>query len=325
MPTLTPGDDIASGTNADDIISGLDGADRISAGGGADVVDGDAGDDLLRGMSGDDRLRGGSADDLLHAGAGAGSGDYVDAGDGADRIYIEFGQVYGRAGDDVVTVSGPSYVAVYGEDGADRIYGSTTSGPDGGILDGGAGDDIIQGRASQYSIHGGDGNDRLFGGVGDDTLFGNGLEDSLYGGEGADVLDGGFGADLLDGGGTSGAADQLTGGAGADTFVFKIGQLETIITDYAYGEDILDLSSFAGHSWSVSDSGAGGRVTFDTGDSLTFTGWDSGSADMFVNEILNGGIPGGGMDGGIPMLPPEEGSHRLSAFSFTHGEWLIAG
>ena len=40
--------------------------------------------------------------------------------------------------------------------------------------------------------------------------------------------------------------DQLTGGAGADTFVFTPDHGTDTITDFTDGEDTIDLSAFAG-------------------------------------------------------------------------------
>ena len=43
--------------------------------------------------------------------------------------------------------------------------------------------------------------------------------------------------------GTSGD-DTLTGGAGADTFFFGLNQGNDVVTDFANGEDFIDLTQF---------------------------------------------------------------------------------
>src|SRR5262249_32487729 len=81
------------------------------------------------------------------------------------------------------------------------------------IFDGGGGNDefrpAVTGRA-RVIAHGGGGDDTLYGGVGDDELYGDGGRDTLYALNGRDTLFGGSG----------GAVDVLSGGPGADTFVF---------------------------------------------------------------------------------------------------------
>ena len=59
----------------------------------------------------------------------------------------------------------------------------------------------------------------------------------------ADTLIGGAGDDTIAG---LAGDDTLTGGAGADTFVFASGNGHDTITDFADGEDTIDLSAFSG-------------------------------------------------------------------------------
>jgi Ca2+-binding RTX toxin-like protein len=82
-----------------------------------------------------------------------------------------------------------------------------------------AGDDTLYGGAGRDTLIGGDGNDRLLGGSGQDRLLGGAGQDQLVSGDDRSVLSGGAGhdrltADLRD------AGHRLTGGAGADAFVF---------------------------------------------------------------------------------------------------------
>jgi Ca2+-binding RTX toxin-like protein len=95
------------------------------------------------------------------------------------------------------------------------------------VYHGGAGDDYFQNLTSVRAVaYGGAGADALYGGAGADVLYGEDGNDELNGGAGNDSLFGGAGLDFLDGadgndylnGGNDGIADQMTGGAGADTF-----------------------------------------------------------------------------------------------------------
>jgi Ca2+-binding RTX toxin-like protein len=81
-----------------------------------------------------------------------------------------------------------------------------TDGPD--LLRGRFLDDMIDGRGGDDQINGYDGDDTLMGGAGDDVLIDTDLErDYLNGGEGDDSIH-------------SYGVDVLTGGDGADTFVY---------------------------------------------------------------------------------------------------------
>ena len=68
-------------------------------------------------------------------------------------------------------------------------------------------------------------------------VFGNKGNDTLNGVAGFDTLDGGVGNDKL----VAGLGDELTGGAGNDTFIFKKGAAQTSITDNM--TSITDLTS----------------------------------------------------------------------------------
>ena len=119
------------------------------------------------------------------------------------------------------------------------------------MLDGSAGNttmakggyDRVFGGEGDDRLEGGDDDDDLYGEEGDDGLLGGEGHDRLFGGEGDDTLDGGTGDDLLVGGEGN---DRLTGGAGADTFVFTPDHGDDTITDFADGEDLIDLSSLEG-------------------------------------------------------------------------------
>ena len=96
-------------------------------------------------------------------------------------------------------------------------------------INGGNDNDYIEGNADNDSLLGGDGLDTFLGGAGNDTILGGADVDSLIGDAGSDSLLGDGGADILQGFATAEVAglattqiDTLTGGSGADTFVFGL-------------------------------------------------------------------------------------------------------
>jgi Ca2+-binding RTX toxin-like protein len=70
---------------------------------------------------------------------------------------------------------------------------------------------------------------------------GEGGNDSLSGESGADLLFGGNGNDNLSGGSGN---DTLEGGVGHDSFAFAEGSGQDTITDFARGEDLIDVSGY---------------------------------------------------------------------------------
>lgn len=144
-----------------------------------------------------------------------------------DRDIAYAGAVQGGAGNDVLTGR-----AVFGQDGADRLSGTT-------------GADLL---------HGGEGQDTLSGGAGNDRLYGAEHADRLVAGAGTDRLNGGHGNDTFvfdartagtaiveDYNDLAAEADILlfTGGHGAapvgvqsgDDVVFRIGLMTVVLED----------------------------------------------------------------------------------------------
>lgn len=198
------------------VIAPTDGADLFEGTPEADVFDGGGGDDTLLGLGGRDTLEGGAGRDEIDGGAGA---DSLFGGGGRDILRGE------GAGDDL-----------FGGGGRDQLFG-------------GRGRDELFGNGGRDALFGDGGGDMLFGGGGRDMLSGGGGRDVLQGGGGRDTLDGGRGRDTLEGGGArdvleGGAGrDLLTGGAGVDTFVFSAGDGVDTISDFAVGQDVIDLQS----------------------------------------------------------------------------------
>lgn len=106
----------------------------------------------------------------------------------------------------------------------------------------------LVGTADADNIHAGRGNDVVSAGDGDDFVFGGGGSDVLNGEAGNDWLEGSWGRDEMNGGtgldtlvSTSGF-DNMTGGADADTFMFKDVSKGGFILDWQDGVDKIDLS-----------------------------------------------------------------------------------
>lgn len=165
-------------------------------------------------------------------------------------------------------------VNVIGSDQRDKITGNDKDniidGLDGNdTLDGGAGADTLFGGDGDDEIHDRSGNNFIDGGAGNDTLEGF-KNDTVIGGDGDDTLtdsfDGGaflygnngrdfitlYGNTSADGGnGDDGIfvfdnqSSTLTGGAGADVFIFsdlgEYGEGTILITDFEVGTDSIEI------------------------------------------------------------------------------------
>jgi Ca2+-binding RTX toxin-like protein len=226
------------------------------------------GDLLVGGTLGDDHIiftPGSKAGDVVAKLNGVSLGTFTPTG----RL-----MAYGQAGSDDIQVAGsltlPAWL--YGGDGDDRMKG-------------GAGNDVMLGEAGEDLLIGGDGRDLLIGGVGADRIIGNADDDVLIAGytvydnsptalaaimaewTRADLtateriahlngptggLNGNYflttkdSATVLD----DGAADVLTGGAGADWFITD-GQVKDKVTDWSsyeqsYSDDVTFMNAEVG-------------------------------------------------------------------------------
>ncbi|MEW8030127.1 MAG: calcium-binding protein [Candidatus Thiodiazotropha sp.] len=244
----TTADDVLDGRGGHDLVQGGEGNDTLSGGDGNDELRGDAGNDELLGNAGDDRLYGGAGDDRLRGGAGH---DELSGGSGNDTYLYGVGDegliirnrdsgegrhdllrfLEGIAPTDVVVrrnaynlvldiaghaesvtvvdffqddgMSGNSLDAILFADNTEwdleYILAQVQVATDG--------DDMLYGYA---------GDDRLDGLQGNDYLVGYAGDDELSGGEGLDYLLGGEGNDTLRG-------ETMDGGAGADTYLYGVG------------------------------------------------------------------------------------------------------
>ncbi|MBY7732331.1 VWA domain-containing protein, partial [Vibrio splendidus] len=184
-----------------------------------------------------------------------GGNDHVEAGVGNDVIWLgdsgsndtfvqstatafvegSIGYVYQGASEDgdlKSPYSAPNWADVaQGASGDDFIFGE--SGID--LISGGSGNDYLDGGSDNDYIRAGSGNDIVIGGSGDDHLRGEVGDDILIGGLGNDILTGDEGDDLFQ------WVDQP----------FQ-GDVDTI-TDFALGEDHLDISQLLPTENTMSD------------------------------------------------------------------------
>jgi len=253
------GNDRLLGGNGDDTLIGGAGNDRLEGGAGADVLDAGDGNDLLIAGTGDDKLDAGAGNDRLIGGDGnddlisSAGNNRLEGGNGNDSLTSGAGKdlLIGGKGDDNLD-SGAGNDRLIGGDGNDDLVSSAGNnrlegGNGNDSLTSGAGKDLLIGGNGNDKLDAGAGNDRLIGGNNDDILLGKEGNDRLEGGNDNDILVGGAGNDLMIGGngvdtlvdgtgadklyGGAGddklyswndnASDQLTGGSGADEFLFQ--------------------------------------------------------------------------------------------------------
>lgn len=168
------------------------------------------GDDLVvQGSTGNDTIyiwSGGNAQQVFVWMNGVNYGSHNIGGGGRTRVFS------GDGNDQIYATDARSPVAIFGENGHDRMTGGSAN----DLLDGGsgvdriwgmAGNDLIRGSADTDFLDGREGDDIVLGGDGNDTIDGFTGRDILIGGTGSDRAVGGSGEDLLIGGTTN--FDQL--------------------------------------------------------------------------------------------------------------------
>ena len=179
---------------------------------------GGAGDDTIIGGAGDDDLTGGAGRDIFVFEAGHGNDTITDFNSGFDKI--DLSAFSGISGFSDLTITTYDY---------DPLSWS----PGGIVIDLTAfgGGTIRLDNVQAHEV------ENMF----DDMFILN--TPTVTGTDGADALVGDRGANTIVGGA---GGDDLTGGAGADTFVFESGHGDDTITDFTDGEDLIDLTGFAG-------------------------------------------------------------------------------
>jgi hypothetical protein len=150
----------------------------------------------------------------------------------ADSTPSNFNEFEGGGGNDLITGNGNTRIAFYHATGGVVVRLGDNASVHGSAVGNSTGtDDIVAGVS------------RVRGSEFNDVITGNGTGNTLEGQGGNDVLSGGT-ADH--------ASDILTGGTGADTFVYERDDANDVISDFRHSEgDRIDLRSFTTiHSFS---------------------------------------------------------------------------
>ncbi len=161
-------------------MANMTGIENVEGSSGREEMTGNSVANVLDGNGGNDFLDGLGGNDTLRGGAG---NDGLEGGTEHDTLFGEAGDdnLFGESGDD----------ALFGGEGADDLFGN-------------AGADVLNGEAGDDTLDGGSGGDIVNGGAGSDTI---------NGGSGDDIVYGDFYGDAV-------STDTLSGGTGADRFVF---------------------------------------------------------------------------------------------------------
>ncbi len=332
------GDDTLTGGAMGDKLMGGQGNDQLMGGDGNDTLNGDMGDDMLMGGMGDDMLYASDGEDTLDGGENAegeeGDMDTVSYKNAEKPITVNASQVdpttvvVTKPGSTTADNTLKNIEIIEGSAHADTIAADQDIDLSGdvdvnGIMlkgfenaTGGAGDNTLTGNAMANVLMGGMGNDTLDGGMGADELQGGAGNDQLTGGEGADKLYGGAGADTIIGSdgddmiapglGVVGTAEDMSGGAGGDTFMFG-----------AFGTDDDGVSD----DGTARTADGGGNETFtatitdfeeDGGDTIDIGAWGGVdiTADALRFALLNGSYSSA--TGGTGTAPGEDA-----------GDWLL--
>jgi len=243
---------------------------------GIDInLDGNTNDVTITSADGTSNIWSGSGDDSITLGDGNHyvSGDDLGLGGGGGDDVITVGDadgddsgsfIAGEDGDDTITVGDGEHYVDGGLDDDTITVGDTLDGDGGSIIHGEDGDDTITS---------GDGDDWLTGGDGDDTIDGGDGDNEFWGGEGLDTM---------------------TGGSDDDTYYYEAvsesqGVTVDVITNFAPGDDILDLSGVGGIAAADGDfylgeaNGYGAVLTSLSGDGDSEAVLDTSTSTVYID------------------------------------------
>ncbi|MGE5545502.1 MAG: calcium-binding protein [Solirubrobacterales bacterium] len=271
---LTGDAHIAGGNKLDNHITGSLLADTLSGGGG---------DDLFDSQGGGDKIDGGAGTDTAHFTGAASDYDLVALGKGAFDLYDGATLVAHLTGIEEIEF----------DDVSETLAAQILKGA--GAIDGGWGDDNITGGSGDDTIDGGAGRDKMAGGAGNDTYIVDDAKDTVTEktAAGTDTIASSVsyklsafvenllltGIDDINGTGNDLANmltgntgnNVLTGGKGADTFVFSGAWGSDTVADLTLGDHIdltglgyADRAAFEGAGGSLSDGAGGADLTLGT-------------------------------------------------------------
>jgi Ca2+-binding RTX toxin-like protein len=206
-----------------DTVNGSEGADLILGGEANDVLSGGGGDDRIVGDRGSDTMNGGTGDDTLVWNNGDGS-DVANGDGGSDDVEVNGAPAAG----DIFTVQPngarikfdrPNLVPFTIDIGSSETMHAN------GL---GGNDALTVGEVGAYEVTGA-------GGAGNDTLTGGGSSETFVGGSGNDTINPAGGIDVVSGDDGDDqvnirdrTADLARGGAGNDSVVADVGQLDVL-------------------------------------------------------------------------------------------------
>jgi Ca2+-binding RTX toxin-like protein len=268
----------------------------------ANVLIGNSSNNILDGGAGADSMSGGAGNDIYVV---DNAGDIVteNANEGSDTVQSSISYTLG-ANVENLTLTGTAAKAT-GNALANVLVGNSAN----NTLDGAAGADSMSGGAGNdiYIVdnagdivteNANEGSDTVksslsftlganvekltLTGTSGINGTGNSLANTIVGNSGANILTGGAGNDVL------------TGGSGNDTFVYKTGDGQDTITDFASG-DIVNVTGYSAVQ-SITQVGTGVVVVFATGDQITF----QNASVATVQAGLH-------FDGSTPPPPPPPG------------------
>lgn len=207
------------------------------------TLSGGAGNDNLEGFYADipsrdaeDYLTGGSGNDYLNGGVGA---DILEGGLGNDTLVVDnvldAMREYGYSGNPSVGDT-------------DLVISSVDIDLSDTVVDGGMFIENLTMASGGLTGSGNRLNNVITGSTGDDVLNGELGNDTIYGGRGNDTLDGGDGTDFLRAGSNTSLSnievDEITGGAGSNTFDLTDGEGSGFYRNVTGGKDDFGDSSY---------------------------------------------------------------------------------
>lgn len=317
--------------NADNRNAGLYGSaygDLIRGGSGNEHLYGYAGNDTLIGNGGADYLYGGTGDDTYVFKAGDGEDAiYEYAGEGMDTIRLE-----GILADDVyiwntVATNGlaSSLTIQYGTSDKISVFNGTYNANTGATV--GHVEQIVFDDNTVWDLTGG-----LFLRLANNNVntVGTAYNDTIVGGSGSNYIMSGAGNDTLIG---NGGSDYLFGGTGDDTYVFKAGDGEDFIYEYAgEGMDTIRLEGISSddvYMWNtvatnglasslIIQYGTTDKITVAYGTYNTNTGATVGPVERIVfddNTVWD-------LTGGLLLRLPNS---NITAYGTAYDDTIIGG